>query len=206
MPRKITINDWKDKRDYNTWKYEVDGYNLNATHARYEDAVKVIAEHEKKRIGELKNTLWDAMVPFVGINITPPELKEAVERIMNSKGIEDILLELMVQEEKRVKEIEAAENARLDELKNSHEKLYEKYEKIKSMDKSKDSAAADSDNVSDEISSSSDSDGTADEVSTVSESESVIEETSENDDDYYMTNPEELDRMPEDNDSEDSET
>ena len=198
MPRKITINDWKDKRDYNTWKYEVDGYNLNATHARYEDAVKVIAEHEKKRIGELKNTLWDAMVPFVGINITPPELKEAVERIMNSKGIEDILLELMVQEEKRVKEIEAAENARLDELKNSHEKLYEKYEKIKSMDKSKDSAAADSDNVSDEISSSSDSDGTADEASPASENK--------NDDDYYMTNPEELDRMPEDNDSEDSET
>ena len=198
MPRKITINDWKDKRDYNTWKYEVDGYNLNATHARYEDAVKVIAEHEKKRIGELKNTLWDAMVPFVGINITPPELKEAVERIMNSKGIEDILLELMVQEEKRVKEIEAAENARLDELKNSHEKLYEKYEKIKSMDKSKDSAAADSDNVSDEISSSSDSDGTADEASPASENK--------NDDDYYMTNPEELDRMPEENDSEDSET
>ena len=66
------------------------------------------------------------------------------------------------------------------------------------MDKSKDSAAADSDNVSDEISSSSDSDGTADEASPASENK--------NDDDYYMTNPEELDRMPEDNDSEDSET
>ena len=198
MPRKITIDDWKDKRDYNTWKYEVDGYNLNATHARYEDAVKVIAASEEKRIGELKNTLWYAMVPFVGINITPPELKEAVERIMNSKGIEDILLELMVQEEKRVKEIEAAENARLDELKSSHEKLYEKYEKIKSMDKSKDLAAADSGNVSDEISSSSDSDGTADEASPASENK--------NDDDYYMTNPEELDRMTEENDSEDSET
>ena len=198
MPRKITINDWKDKRDYNTWKYEVDGYNLNATHARYEDAVKVIAEHEKKRIGELKNTLWDAMVPFVGINITPPELKEAVERIMNSKGIEDILLELMVQEEKRVKEIETAENARLDELKSSHEKLYEKYEKIKSMDKSKDSAASDSDNGTDEISPSSDSDDIADEASPASESE--------NDDDYYMTNPEELDRMSEDTDSDGSET
>lgn len=198
MPRKITIDDWKDKRDYNTWKYEVDGYNLNATHARYEDAVKVIAASEEKRIGELKDTLWGAMVPFVGINITPSELKEAVERIMNSKGIEDILLELMVQEEKRVKEIEAAENARLDELKSSHEKLYEKYEKIKSMDKSKDSADLDSDNGSDETSPSSDSDGTADEVSPALESE--------NDDDYYMTNPEELDRMPEDNDSEDSET
>ncbi len=206
MPRKITINDWKDKRDYNTWKYEVDGYNLNATHARYEDAVKVIAASEENRIGELKDTLWDAAAPFFGVNITPEELKKYFELLMNDNRNAGLVRKLKALEEERVKEIEAAENARLEVLRSTHEKLYEKYEKIKGMDKSEGPLTSDSD--SDEISPSSDSDGTADEVSPASESESVIEESSENenDDDYYMTNPEELDRMPEDNDSEDSET
>ena len=191
MPRKITIDDWKDKRDYNAWKLEVDSHNIGTTHARYEDAVKVIAEHEEKRIGELKDTLWDTMVLFVGINITPPELKETVERIMNSKGIEDILLDLMVQEEKRVKEIEEADNARLDKLKTAHDKLYEKYEKIKGMDKSEDSATTDSGNGSDEISTFSDSDGIVDEVSPISKSKAVIEESSESEIEAaeYMTDP-----------------
>ena len=141
MPRKITIDDWKDKRDYNAWKLEVDSHNIGATHARYEDAVKVI---------------------------------------------------------------KTAENARLEVLKSAHEKLYEKYEKIKGMDTSEDSSALDSDSGSDEILHSSDSDGNADEasitldsesttndVSPASESEVIMEEPSESEIEAaeYMTDP-----------------
>ena len=198
MPRKITIDDWKDKRDYNAWKLEVDSHNIGTTHARYEDAVKVIAEHEEKRIGELKDTLWDTMVPFVGINITPEELKKYFELLMNDNRNAGLMRKLKALEEERVKEIETAENTRLEVLKSAHEKLYEKYEKIRGMDTSEDSSALDSDSGSDEILTSLDSDDTDDEVSPASESE--------NDDDIYMTNPKELDRMPENNDSEDSET
>lgn len=205
MPRKITIDDWKDKRDYNAWKFEVDSHNAGATHAKYEDAVKAIAKHEENRIGELKDTLWDAAAPFFGVNITPEELKKYFELLMNDNRNAGLVRKLKAFEEERVKEIEAAENARLEVLKSAHEKLYEKYEKIRSMDKSKDSAAADSDSGSDEILHSSDSDGNADEasltldsesttndVSPASESEVITEEPSESesDADEYMSDPE----------------
>ena len=205
MPRKITIDDWKDKRDYNAWKFEVDSHNAGATHARYEDAVKAIAASEEKRIGELKDTLWGAAAPFFGVNITPEELKKYFELLMNDNRNAGLVRKLKALEEERVREIETAENARLEVLRSAHEKLYEKYEKIKGMDKSEDSAASDSDSGSDEILPASDSDGNADEafltldsesttndVSPASESEVIMEEPSESESDAaeYMTDPE----------------
>ena len=187
----------------NAWKFEVDSHNAGATHAKYEDAVKVIAGSEEKRIGELKDTLWGAAAPFFGVNITPEKLKKYFELLMNDNRNAGLMRKLKALEEERVKEIETAENTRLEVLKSAHEKLYEKYEKIRGMDTSEDSSALDSDSGSDEILHSSDSDGNADEasltldsesttndVSPASESEVIEEEPSESDADEYMSDPE----------------
>ena len=192
MPRKITIKDLKNKRDYNAWKIELEDHKMADTHAKHDAAVAELARREEMRIDTLKDTLWEAAVPFFGVSITPEELKKYFELLMNDNRNAGLVRKLKALEEERVKEIEAAENARLEVLRSAHEKLYEKYEKIKGMDKSEESAASDSGSGSDETSPFSDSDNIVDEAS---DSEVIMEEPTENEinEGYYMTEPEEED-------------
>ncbi|MCR5540864.1 MAG: hypothetical protein K6F71_08635 [Ruminococcus sp.] len=188
MPRKITTREWKNRRDFNAWQIELDDYRMSDINAKYDEAVRVLAEREDKRIGVLKDTLWTAMMPFVGVNITPDELEDAVGKIMNSKCNEDIVFELLAREEQRVKEIEAEEAVRLEELRGKHVKLVNNLSKAKSnAEKAKKSEKEDSD-----------IDSNTDEGSAASESE--------DDTDEYMTDPVELDSMPDDIISKVSET
>ena len=83
MPRKITTNDWKNKRDLSAWKIELNGYDMTDTNVKYDTAVRVLAEQEAKRINILKDTLWNAAVQFFGINISPEKLEEDFLKIMN---------------------------------------------------------------------------------------------------------------------------
>ena len=45
------------------------------THAKHDAAVAELAKREEMRIDTLKGTLWEAAVPFFGINISPEELE-----------------------------------------------------------------------------------------------------------------------------------
>ncbi|MBO4866752.1 MAG: hypothetical protein J5582_09350 [Ruminococcus sp.] len=186
MPRKITTREWKNRRDFNAWQIELDDYRMSDINAKYDEAVKVLAEREDKRIGVLKDTLWTAMMPFVGVNITPDELEDAVGKIMNSKCNEDIVFELLAREEQRVKEIEAEEAARLEELRGKHVKLVNNLSKAKSnAEKAKKTAEEDSNESADSYIDSNTDEGSA-----------ALE--SEDDTDEYMTDPVELDSMPDD--------
>lgn len=148
MPRKITTEEWKNRRDYNAWKIKLDEYTMSDTHAKYEEAVKVIAQREEDRITKLKDTLWEAAVTYFGINITPEELKAAFEKIMNAKCNENAVLDLMSKEEERKKTLQAEDEKRIATLKAKHTKLIKSLEEEKN--RSEDSPASDSKDLTDE--------------------------------------------------------
>ena len=204
MSRKITLKEWKNRRDFNAWKIELDDYNMSDTRVKYDEAIKELARCEEKRIGVLKDTLWKAAAPFFGVNITPEKLREKFEEIMNAKCNEDVVLMLMTEEEERVKAIEVEEAARLEELRGKHTKLIKKLDKIKNpaATKSEETSASEAATESDDI-----SDDETD-VKECSKSESDIDEISEDESesDGYMNSPEFCDRMPEETLSEESET
>lgn len=145
MPRKITITDLKNKRDVSAWKIELNGYGMSDTNAKHEAAVKELAKREEKRINELKDTLWEAAVPFFGINISPEKLKEKFERIMNAECNMDAVLALLSEEEERVRKLEAEDAERIVALKASHTKLVADLEKAKAKNEKKSEDSADSD-------------------------------------------------------------
>ena len=184
MPRTITNNDLKNKRDLSAWRIELNGYDMSETNAKHESAVKELAEREEKRIGILKDTLWKAAVPFFGINIPPEKLKEKFENIMNAECNIDAVLALMNEEEDRMKKLEAEDAERVAALKAGHTKLIKALEKAKGKTetKSEELPASDSDSVSNANSD--------DEIET----------------DDCITDPVELDKMPEDFVSEEPKT
>ena len=132
MSRTITNNTLKDRRDLSAWRIELNRYDMSETNAKHESAVKELAEREEKRIGKLKDTLWNAAVPFFGINITPEKLREKFEEIMNAKCNEDA--------------------ERIAELKANHTKLIKALEKAKGKaeTKSEEPPASDSNSPCDE--------------------------------------------------------
>ena len=152
MSRTITNNDLKNKRDLSAWRIELNGYDMSETNAKHESAVRELAEREEKRISKLKDTLWNAAVPFFGINIPPEKLKEKFESIMNAECNIDAVLTLMNEEEERVRKLEAEDAERVAELKKGHTKLIKALEKAKwkSEMKSEDSLASDSNSPCDE--------------------------------------------------------
>ena len=123
MPRKITIKDLKNKRDLNAWKIELNGYKMADTHAKHAAAVAELAKREEKRIGVLKDTLWETAVPFFGVNISPEELKAKFELIMNDNRNAGIVRQLRENEEQRVRTLEVDDIERVDELMSKHTKL-----------------------------------------------------------------------------------
>lgn len=131
MPRKITIKDLKNKRDYNAWKIELEDHKMADTHAKYDAAVAQLARREEMRIGTLKDTLWEAAVPFFGINISPEELKAKFELIMNDSRNAGIVRQLRENEEQRVRTLEANDINRVDELMSKHTKLIDELNKEK---------------------------------------------------------------------------
>ena len=152
MSRTITNNTLKDRRDLSAWRIELNRYDMSETNAKHESAVKELAEREEKRIGKLKDTLWNAAVPFFGINITPDKLREKFEEIMNAKCNEDAVFALMTEEEERVRKLEAEDAERIAALKASHTKLIKALEKAKGKaeTKSEEPPASDSDSPCDE--------------------------------------------------------
>ena len=177
MPRKLTIEELKNRRDYNAWKIELDGYNMTDTHKRYYDAVRELEARESERTDILKDTLWKAAASFFGINITPDKLKEYFEQMMNDNRNAGMVRKLKEEEEMRVKAIEAEDSVRLAKLRSDHATLVDRLEKAKNK------AAVTSD---------SDSEDTAIDLSTASESVVVIEELSESEceADEYMNDSE----------------
>ena len=131
MPRKITNNDLKNKRDLSAWKIELNGYKMADTHAKHAAAVAELAKREEKRIGVLKDTLWETAVPFFGVNISPEELKAKFELIMNDNRNAGIVRQLRENEEQRVKAHEADDIERVDELMSKHTKLIDELNKEK---------------------------------------------------------------------------
>ena len=123
MPRKITIKDLKNKRDYNAWKIELEDHKMADTHAKHNAAVAELARREEKRIGVLKDTLWETAVPFFGVNISPEELKAKFELIMNDSCNAGIVRQLREREEERVRALEAEDMTRVEELMVKHAKL-----------------------------------------------------------------------------------
>ena len=107
MPRKITIKDLKNKRDYNAWKIELENHKMADTHAKHDAAVAELARREEMRIVALRDTLWEAAVPFFGVNISPEELKAKFELIMNDNRNAGIVRQLREREEERVRALEA---------------------------------------------------------------------------------------------------
>ena len=180
MPRKIETEDLKNRRDLCLRKIEKNDLSMKDTRKRLQETLDELARREKKRTDGLKDKLFEIAMPYFGINISEKELEDWFKKIMDADRNKGAVVTLKRLEEERVRKIEAEDAARFEKLKEDHKKLFSDSKKAAKSDKD------------------SDSDGTADEASPASESE--------NDDDYYMTNPEELDRVPEDNDSEDSET
>ena len=123
MPRKITIKDLKNKRDYNAWKIELEDHKMADTHAKHDAAVAELARREEMRIDTLKGTLWEAAVPFFGINISPEELKAKFELIMNDSRNAGIVRQLREREEERVRALETEDMTRVEELMVKHAKL-----------------------------------------------------------------------------------
>ena len=142
MPRKITNDDLKNRRDLNAWKIELDGYKMADTHSKHAAAVAELAKREEKRIGALKDTLWETAVPYFGINISPEELKAKFELIMNDSRNAGIVRQLKENEEQRLRALEADDINRVDDLKSKHAKL------IDELNKEKEKAESNSDEES----------------------------------------------------------
>ena len=123
MPRKITNNDLKNKRDLSAWKIELNGYKMAETHAKHAAAVAELAKREEKRIGALKDTLWETAVPYFGINISPEELKAKFELIMNDNRNAGIVRQLREREDEHVRALETEDMTRVEELMVKHAKL-----------------------------------------------------------------------------------
>ena len=123
MPRKITIKDLKNKRDYNAWKIELEDHKMADTYAKHDAAVAELTRREEMRIDTLKDTLWEAAVPFFGINISPEELKAKFELIMNDSRNAGIVRQLKEHEKERVRALEVEDMTRVEELMLKHAKL-----------------------------------------------------------------------------------
>ena len=182
MPRKITDNVLKDRRDLCMMKIRLNQHNMQETNDKYSDTIAELETREQRRQEVLMKTLFDTAIPYFGINITPEELAEKFKWIMDSernRGAVKILAQL---EEKRIEQIEAAEAERIQELRKNHSSLFKKIDELDAQ--------------------------SATEVSPASESEAVMEEPTESEinEGYYKAELEKFDSMPEDNDSEDSET
>ena len=170
MPRKITDNVLKDRRDLCMMKIRLNQHNMQETNDKYSDTIAELAAREKHRQEILMKTLFDVAIPYFGINITPEELVEKFKWIMDSdrnKGAVKILAQL---EEKRIEQIETAEAERIQELRKNHSSLFKKIDEL--------------DSKTTEIYS---------EDSPASESEAVMEEPSESEinEGYYMSESEE---------------
>ncbi len=171
MPRKITDNVLKDRRDLCMMKIRLNQHSMKETNDKYSNTIAELEAREQHRQEILMKTLFDAAIPYFGINITPEELIEKFKWIMDSernKGAVKILAQL---EEKRVEQIEVAEAKRIQELRKNHSSLFKKIDEL------------DGKNTVE----------TQSEVSPISESEAVMEEPTENEinEGYYMSESEE---------------
>ena len=132
MPRKITNDDLKNRRDLCMMKIRLNQHNMKETNDKYSETIAELEAREKRRQDILMKTLFDAAVPYFGINISPEELSEKFKWIMDSernKGAVNILRQL---EEERVKQIEAAEAERISKLREGHSTLFEKIDELES--------------------------------------------------------------------------
>ena len=163
---------------------------MKDTRKRLQETLDELERREKERTDGLKDKLFEVAMPYFGNNITKEELEEWFKKIMDADRNKGAVITLKRLEEERVRKIEAEDVARFEQLKKDHKTLFSDSKKASKTD---DDTTGSDDDI-------------ADEDSFVSENETVMEEPTESDDDYYTTNPEELDRMPEDNDSEDSKT
>ena len=193
MPRKIETEVLKNRRDLCLRKIEKNDLSMKDTRKRLQETLDELERREKERTDSLKDKLFKIAMPYFGNNISNKELEEWFKKIMDADRNKGAVVTLKRLEEERVRKIEAEDAARFEKLKENHKTLFSDSKKAAKSDN--DSADSDSDDI-------------VDEDTSVSEAKGVMEEPSknENDDDYYMTNPKELDRMPENNDSEDSET
>lgn len=191
MPRKIEIDDLKNRRDLCLRKIEKNDLSMRDTRKRLQETLDELERREKERTDSLKDKLFEIAMPYFGNNISVVELEEWFKKIMDADRNKGAVVTLKRLEEERVRKIAAEDAARFEKLKENHKTLFS--DSKRAAKEEIDSAGSDSDDIDDEDSS-------------VSEAKIDMEEPSESDDDYYTTNPEELDRMPEDTDSEDSET
>lgn len=191
MPRKIEIDDLKNRRDLCLRKIEKNDLSMRDTRKRLQETLDELERREKERTDSLKDKLFEIAMPYFGNNISVVELEEWFKKIMDADRNKGAVVTLKRLEEERVRKIAAEDAARFEKLKENHKTLFS--DSKRATKEEIDSAGSDSDDIDDEDSS-------------VSEAKIDMEESSESDDDYYTTNPEELDRMPEDTDSEDSET
>lgn len=191
MPRKIETEDLKNRRDLCLRKIEKNDLSMRDTRKRLQETLDELERREKERTDSLKDKLFEIAMPYFGNNISEDELEEWFKKIMDAERNKGAVVTLKHLEEERVRKIEAEDAARFEKLKENHKTLFS--DSKRAAKEEIDSAGSDSDDIDDEDSS-------------VSEAKIDMEEPSESDDDYYTTNPEELDRMPEDIDSEDSET
>ena len=183
MPRKIETEDLKNRRDLCLRKIEKNDLSMRDTRKRLQETLDELERREKERTDSLKDKLFEIAMPYFGNNISEDELEEWFKKIMDADRNKGAVVTLKRLEEERVRKIEAEDAARFEQLKKDHKTLFSDSKKAEKADE--DSSDLDSDDIDDEDTS-------------VSESE--------NDDDYYTTNPEELDCMPEDNNSEEPET
>ena len=191
MPRKIETEDLKNRRDLCLRKIEKNDLSMRDTRKRLQVTLDELERREKERTDSLKDKLFEIAMPYFGNNISEDELEDWFKKIMDADRNKGAVVTLKRLEEERVRKIEAEDAARFEKLKENHKTLFS--DRKRAAKEEIDSAGSDSDDIDDEDSS-------------VSEAKIDMEEPSESDDDYYTTNPEELDRMPEDIDSEDSET
>lgn len=191
MPRKIETEDLKNRRDICLRKIEKNDLSMKDTRKKLQETLDELERREKVRTDGLKEKLFEMAMPYFGNNISEEELEEWFKKIMDADRNKGAVITLKRLEEERVRKIEAEDTARFEQLKKDHKTLFSDSKRAAKADN--DSADLDSDDI-------------AYEDSSVSKAIIDMEEPSESDDDYYTTNPEELDRMPEYNDSEDSKT
>ncbi|MBR0528940.1 MAG: hypothetical protein IJJ76_04165 [Ruminococcus sp.] len=181
----------KNRRDLCLRKIEKNDLSMRDTRKRLQETLDELERREKERTDSLKDKLFEIAMPYFGNNISEDELEDWFKKIMDADRNKGAVVTLKRLEEERVRKIAAEDAARFEKLKENHKTLFS--DSKKAAKEEIDSAGSDSDDIDDEDSS-------------VSEAKIDMEEPSGSDADYYTTNPEELDRMPEDIDSDDSET